>query len=132
VVKNSSEHLLLLIDEVLSVSKAEAGEVILQADLFAPRALIAEVTDLFAAEIKNKGVALSSTIDVDVPQTLIGDKKRLRQILLNVVENALKFSKNSGSRSSRGSRSNRTTYYPHMDSARQWHRYSGGEAWRYL
>lgn len=91
-VKDSSEHLLLLIDEVLNISKVETGEVVLQKKPFAPRTLVAEIIALFAEEARTKRIELSSHVNIDVPQTVIGDKQHLCQVLLNVVENALKFS----------------------------------------
>jgi CheY-like chemotaxis protein len=83
--------LLRLIDDLLDFSKIEAGQLTLEARPFDPRRLVGEVAGLFATEAGAKGLNLCADVDPAVPAALVGDAGRLRQVLLNLVGNALKF-----------------------------------------
>ncbi|MCS6794074.1 MAG: PAS domain S-box protein [Oscillatoriaceae bacterium SKYG93] len=89
----SSQHLLLLINDILDISKLEAGKLRLEKLNFDLNLCIEEVIDLLAPSAKQKGLELFTIIASDVPRKLIGDAARLRQILTNIIGNAIKFTK---------------------------------------
>jgi PAS domain S-box-containing protein len=89
--KSSSKSLLSIINDILDFSKLEAGEMTLENLAFDLNTCLGEVIDLLSYQAKNKGLKLSSWIDPQVPFFLKGDPLRLRQILLNLVGNSLKF-----------------------------------------
>ena len=80
-----------LLNDILDFSKIEAGKLNLESISFDPRKIIASVIDLQHFQADEKGIQLSSAIDDDVPELVIGDPNRLRQIVLNLVSNAVKF-----------------------------------------
>jgi PAS domain S-box-containing protein len=91
VARTSADALMSVITEVLDFSKIEAGRLELDAAPFRPRDLVADVVKVFAPRARQKGLALESRVGDGVPEQLVGDVVRLRQVLLNLVGNALKF-----------------------------------------
>jgi PAS domain S-box-containing protein len=91
IIRTSTEGLRGLINDILDLSKAEAGMITLKKDWLYPRALIEEVNDLTSTMAIDKGLELNYLVDEDVPPIIKGDKFRIRQILLNTVGNAIKF-----------------------------------------
>lgn len=91
VVLKEAEHLLSIINDILDFSKIEAGRLILDQQEFNPVTVIESVADLLSAQAAAKQLALMTFIAPTVPLTLRGDPGRLRQILLNLVGNAIKF-----------------------------------------
>jgi len=89
--QSSGDALLALIDDILDFSKIEAGQLTLELRPLDLRRLVGEVAGLFAAEARAKGLRLSAQVDSAVPPLLMGDPTRLRQVLTNLVGNALKF-----------------------------------------
>ena len=89
--RESAEALMTIIDDILDVSKIEAGRLTLEHVPFAVRDTIEDSVKLLAPRADQKGLELSCRIAPDVPATLVGDPGRLRQILLNLVSNAIKF-----------------------------------------
>jgi two-component system sensor histidine kinase/response regulator len=87
----SGQTLLGIINDILDLSKIEAGRFEVIAADFDPRELVAEVTDLFCERCTNKGLEFVYFIAQDVPRRLRGDVARLRQVLINLVGNAMKF-----------------------------------------
>ena len=87
----SGRTLLALINDILDFSRIEARELVLFEAPFEVRDVIAEVTDLFAEQGDTKGLDLIYSIAEDVPTQLLGDSVRLRQVLINLVGNAIKF-----------------------------------------
>ncbi|MBL8420843.1 MAG: response regulator [Dechloromonas sp.] len=87
----SGQSLLDVINDVLDFSKIEVGKLELRANDFDLRAMLRELIDSFAARADGKGLALSLHVDEDVPNGLHGDMPRLRQVLTNLVGNAIKF-----------------------------------------
>jgi PAS domain S-box-containing protein len=87
----SGEHLLTVINDVLDFSKLEAGEMRLDRDEFNLNLCLEEVLDLCNSQAAAKDLELGLLIDSEVPRELIGDAGRLRQILTNLVGNAIKF-----------------------------------------
>ena len=91
IVRSSGEALLCIINNILDFSKIEAQKMALETVPFRVRTAVEEVVDSFAESAMRKGVELVCQIDQNVPDTLAGDPVRLRQILVNLVGNALKF-----------------------------------------
>jgi CHASE2 domain-containing sensor protein/CheY-like chemotaxis protein/nitrogen-specific signal transduction histidine kinase/HPt (histidine-containing phosphotransfer) domain-containing protein len=89
--KSSGQNLLLIINDILDFSKLEAGQMRLESLKFEVRTCLKEVTDLLKNQARSKGLRLMTQVDDDVPITLKGDPSRLRQVLMNLVGNALKF-----------------------------------------
>ena len=95
-VKVSSDSLLSLINQVLDFSKIEASKLELERLPFALDELLEDVLQTFAPAARQKGLALEKRLDAGVPPVLAGDPLRLRQILLNLLSNALKFTSRRG------------------------------------
>ncbi len=85
------DGLLTVINDILDFSKIESGNMELECKDFDLRHSIEEVLDIFAERVAKSNVDLLYQIDLDVPTQLIGDNLRLRQILLNIIGNAIKF-----------------------------------------
>ncbi|MGO4236044.1 response regulator [Pseudarthrobacter sp. YAF2] len=90
-VKGAGDALLALINDILDFSKLEAGKVELDLRPFDPRLLVEEVAGLLAEPARAKGLELIAFCEPNVPGRLIGDSGRIRQILLNLASNAVKF-----------------------------------------
>ena len=88
----ASQHLLELINDILDISRIEAGRMALEESSFSLSALIDEVLHMQSESANGKGVFLRREVSPDIPELLCGDAMRLRQILLNFVGNAVKFS----------------------------------------
>jgi len=88
-VKNSANHLLSLINDVLDISKIEAGRVELSLEEFRLNDVVSEVADDFSIAVSEKGLELI----VEVPENVVlfSDKRRVKQVLMNLVSNAVKF-----------------------------------------
>ena len=95
-IRSSGSALASLIDEILDFSKIEAGKVELSNESFDLVALVEGVVELMAPRAQGKSLEIASTITADVPQRVIGDPVRLRQILLNLTGNAVKFTEEGG------------------------------------
>jgi signal transduction histidine kinase/CheY-like chemotaxis protein len=87
----SAENLLTLLNDILDFSKLEASEMRLEIQEFDLNRCIEDVADLLATAAQSKGLELAVLIDNNVPRQLMGDAHRLRQILMNLVGNAIKF-----------------------------------------
>ena len=90
-VMQSAENLLRLLNDILDLSKVEAGKLELEAIDFSLRELLGDAMQAFGLRADEKGVELTYLVPPDVPDTLVGDPGRLRQIVINLVGNALKF-----------------------------------------
>lgn len=90
-VHNSGTNLLHIINDILDFSKIEAGRLVLEYIPFSVRQMLTETVGLYREQARKKGLALSVTIAPDTPDMVHGDPHRLRQILTNLVGNAIKF-----------------------------------------
>jgi len=91
IVRHSGEMLLEIINDILDFSRIEAGRMDLDDISFDLGGVVEEVMELLAERAQSKGVELASQVDPEVPSALLGDPGRLRQILFNLVGNAVKF-----------------------------------------
>ena len=89
--KSSAENLLTIINDILDFSKIEAGKLAIEAVAFSPAALAQSVVALFQSHAMEKNLRLTLTLPDNPPAALLGDPTRIRQILLNLVDNAIKF-----------------------------------------
>lgn len=90
-IRESAENLMLLINDILDISKIEAGKVDLDVAPFELRNMVGQTLRTLAAKAGEKGLELVFTADQTVPDALQGDAGRLRQVLINLVGNAIKF-----------------------------------------
>jgi signal transduction histidine kinase len=88
----ASQHLLAIINDLLDLSSIEADRLTLGEQKLSVQHIIDKVLQLYAEQAKNKGLSLSAEHDAALPQGLYGDADRLKQIVMNFVENAIKFS----------------------------------------
>jgi signal transduction histidine kinase/CheY-like chemotaxis protein len=91
-IKRNGEFLLQLVDDILDLSKLEAGKLTVDPCWCSPRQIVADVVQLLQVRADAKGLSLSGDIDADALTTVYSDPQRLRQILLNLVGNSIKFS----------------------------------------
>ena len=91
IVRKSGEHLLGLIDEIMDFSKIEAGKLDLEMIEFDLRNSLEDTAEILALRAEDKGLDLFCFIDPRVPMTLMGDPGRVRQVLTNLISNAIKF-----------------------------------------
>jgi signal transduction histidine kinase/CheY-like chemotaxis protein len=94
--RQSGDALLALIDEILDFSKIEAGHLDLRETPFDLLKLVEEVTELLAPRAHAKGIAIACRVDPRLARLYLGDASRLRQILLNLAGNAVKFTERGG------------------------------------
>ncbi|MEO0694930.1 MAG: response regulator [Pseudomonadota bacterium] len=95
-VRESGTALLALINDVLDYSKLYAGKLELEREAFNPFLLVQGVVELLAPKAEEKGIEIASFVDPNLPQRLIGDEARVRQILINLTGNAVKFTDRGG------------------------------------
>jgi signal transduction histidine kinase/DNA-binding response OmpR family regulator/tetratricopeptide (TPR) repeat protein len=96
--KGAAESLLQLVNDLLDMSRIEAGALELESVPFAPGDVVEEALDLLSERAREKGLELAWEVEGDVPARLRGDPHRLRQMLVNLVGNALKFTQHGGVR----------------------------------
>ena len=89
--QHSSDFLLNLLNDLLDLSKIEAGQLELEERPFSIKALLDQLESMFSIQVAERGLKFSTFLAPDVPDVLIGDHLRLRQILTNLVSNAIKF-----------------------------------------
>src|SRR3954471_4918589 len=90
-IRTSGDALLTIINDILDFSKIEAGKVDLAEEPFALRTAIESALDVVAPTAAKKGVELAYAMGPDLPEAIVGDAGRLRQIVLNLLSNAIKF-----------------------------------------
>ncbi|KLJ07524.1 hypothetical protein EMPG_16976 [Blastomyces silverae] len=90
-IQNSSTNLRELVDNILDVSKVEAGKMNIVQQWFHVRSIVEDVIDTIGSRAIDKGLELNYLVESDVPPMVIGDRFRIRQILINLMGNAVKF-----------------------------------------
>ncbi|ESQ89012.1 hypothetical protein ABAC460_14635 [Asticcacaulis sp. AC460] len=90
-IKHSGEHLLTVITDILDIAKVEAGRMELMPGGFDIRACVLTVGQMVRVRAEDKGLGFSISIAEDVPQYVVTDEKRMRQVLINLLGNAIKF-----------------------------------------
>ncbi|KAM3493957.1 hypothetical protein MY3957_002801 [Beauveria namnaoensis] len=90
-IQTSANSLIMIINDILDLSKADAGMMKLNFEWFRPRSIMEDVNELVSTMAIGKGLELNYLVEADVPLWIKGDKIRIRQVLLNVVGNAIKF-----------------------------------------
>jgi signal transduction histidine kinase/FixJ family two-component response regulator len=96
IIRRSGEHLLTLINQVLDLSKIEAGRTTLDEGSFDLYHLLDDVEDMFALRAESKGLHLAFRREQDVPRYVRTDEVKLRQVLINLLSNAVKFTEAGG------------------------------------
>jgi len=91
IIRSSSEHLLALINDILDISKIEAGKVVLSPSEFDLYQLVDEIPQMFGTAVAEKGLALKVVRSPHLPRVIYSDRLKLRQILINLLGNAVKF-----------------------------------------
>ncbi len=94
IIRRSGEHLLTLINQVLSLSKIEAGQTSFNEKNFDLRCLLRDIEDMFGMKVRTKHLQLVFEQDETVPQYVCTDEVKLRQVLINLLNNAVKFTEN--------------------------------------
>lgn len=95
-IHSAGENLLALINDILDLSKIEAGMIQLEETNFSLRSLVSSIAAMFDEKIKEKKLYLTTEIEEDVPDIVTGDAVRLTQILVNLLGNAIKFTEEGG------------------------------------
>lgn len=90
-VHNSAEALIIIINDILDISKIEAGKLEFEPAPFSLRVSISNILSFFSNSAVKKGLKLNWTIDPSIPEILSGDEGRIRQIISNLISNAIKF-----------------------------------------
>lgn len=93
IINQSGEHLLSLINDVLEMSKIEAGRITLQETQFSLSQLLKVLQDMLQLKAKSKGLELKLELAPDVPRFIKADENKLRQVLINLLSNGIKFTK---------------------------------------
>ncbi|HNY11394.1 MAG TPA: response regulator [Candidatus Wallbacteria bacterium] len=95
-IKTCSTHLMDIINDILDFSKIEANKLNIEYKPFEIENLVHESLDFFEESIKNKKLSVSLDIDKKIKYNVIGDRLRIKQILLNIISNAIKFTQHGG------------------------------------
>lgn len=93
VILHSGEHLLGLIDSLISLSRAQAGGLTLAQDTFNIHSTLLMIRDMFAPQAASLGLDLDLDVSAAVPQLVLGDEAKIRQVVLNLVSNAFRFTR---------------------------------------
>lgn len=91
IIRNSANSLLIIINDILDLSRIESGQMVFSPGRFSVKILVQEVISAFRFRADEKGLKLISDISTDMPHFLTGDETRIKQILVNLVGNAVKF-----------------------------------------
>ena len=98
VIRTSGDHLLGLINDILDMSRIEAGRVHLSVQPFDLHATLDDIGTMFATQIATRGISLGVQVDASVPQSIRADPGKVRQVLINLIGNAVKFTEAGGVR----------------------------------
>jgi CheY-like chemotaxis protein len=89
--KNSAHSLLRILNDILDMAKFEAGTLTIEEKPFNLKRCITEVVDIITSEVRRKGLDFTISVAEEVPETVVGDQMRMRQVLINLIGNAVKF-----------------------------------------
>ncbi|MCP4290275.1 MAG: response regulator [bacterium] len=92
-IKTSADHLLSVINDILDFSKIEAGMMVIEKVPFGLRRTVKEISSIIGGRVEEKGLELILNVDKNLPENVLGDVVRVRQVLINLVGNAVKFTK---------------------------------------
>lgn len=95
-INQAADNLLVIINDILDISKIEAGKLELEQQAFEPREVLLHAARVMQLRIEEKGLELQVDIDENIAQVLLGDSHRINQILLNLISNAVKFTEKGG------------------------------------
>ena len=95
-IKKSGDSLLIVINDILDFSKIEAGKLELNIIAFSLKEQIEDIETIFSLKIKEKKINYTSSLTKDIPEHLYGDPDRIKQILINFISNAIKFTSENG------------------------------------
>ena len=90
-IQQSSDNLLVIINDILDISKIEAGKIVIESIDFSIREVVQSVRDMLMLKAEDKHIELRTDIDAAIPKRLTGDPTRLNQVLINLAGNAVKF-----------------------------------------
>jgi two-component system, sensor histidine kinase and response regulator len=96
IIRRNGEHLLAILDDILDLSKIEAGKLEVERIAFDPSEVVSDVVSLMRVRSLDKGITIDVTYDGEIPQRVCSDPTRLRQILINLIGNAIKFTASGG------------------------------------
>ncbi|MEP6789861.1 MAG: ATP-binding protein, partial [Ramlibacter sp.] len=95
-IHTSGRHLLELINDILDLSKVEAGHLEIESLTCAPHAVVRQAVAELGVKAREKGISLTIEADGELPQSVVSDPARMRQIVLNLLSNAIKFTQKGG------------------------------------
>ncbi len=95
-IQNAGRNLLFIINDILDISKIEAGKMDIVKESFSPSLLIKDIVNVAISRKKTKNIELIVSIDKDMPSMLLGDMGRIRQIAVNMITNAVKYTQTGG------------------------------------
>ena len=90
-IRESGASLLRILNDILDYSRIESGKLEIEERAYSPRAVVESVCSLLLPSAQNKGIELNATVSDDVPRAVLGDDMRVKQVLVNLVGNAVKF-----------------------------------------
>ena len=90
-IRQASKSLLLIVNDILDFSKIDAGKIEIDSSSLSIESILQDVVNLFTGTVENKNLELLIKLDQNLPQHLLGDCQRIRQVLINLVGNAIKF-----------------------------------------
>lgn len=96
IIHRSGEHLLALINDILELSKIEAGRIQINQEMFDMPRLMTDLERMFLLRVKQKGLCFALESSWDIDGSILGDQGKVRQILINILGNAVKFTENGG------------------------------------